>query len=205
MREGFSEIMRQLLLATNNQGKIREFHSLLAGISYELVTPAGLGLKLEVAETGSSYAENARLKAAAYARASGLLSLADDSGLEVDALGGEPGIRSSRYAGENATDKDRVDFLLSRLRHVPEAERKACFRCVIAIAWPDGKVDLCTGRCDGIIIAGPRGSEGFGYDPIFYFPEFSKTMAELPAETKNRVSHRARAAQKACELLQTRI
>jgi XTP/dITP diphosphohydrolase len=98
-----------------------------------------------------------------------------------------------------------VDFLLSRLRHVPEAGRSACFRCVIALAWPDGTVDFCCGRCDGIIITEPRGKAGFGYDPIFYFPEFKKTMAELPPEIKNRVSHRARAAQKACELLQTRI
>jgi XTP/dITP diphosphohydrolase len=197
--------MQQLLLATNNRGKVREYHSLLQGINFELVTPAKLGLRLEVEETGSTYEENARIKALAFSRASGLLSLADDSGLEVEALGGEPGIRSSRYAGENASDNDRVVFLLNKLRSVPESRRSACFRCVIAIAWPDGKVDFCSGRCDGLIVSEPRGSQGFGYDPIFYFPELRKTMAELPEEIKNQVSHRALAALKARELLlQTR-
>jgi XTP/dITP diphosphohydrolase len=197
--------MPELLLATNNQGKVLEFHELLRETGYELVTPAQRGLKLDIEENGSTYEENARLKALPYARASGLLTLADDSGLEVDALGGEPSIRSSRYAGENANDKDRVDFLLARLSHVPEAERSACFRCVIALARPDGRVDFCSGRCDGVIIAAPRGDGGFGYDPIFYFPELKKTMAELPAEIKNQISHRARAARKACELLQTHV
>jgi XTP/dITP diphosphohydrolase len=197
------EMKSKLLLATNNRGKVLEYHALLGGTGYELVTPVQQGFKIEVEESGSTYEENARLKALPYARTSGLLTLADDSGLEGDALGGEPGIRSSRYAGENATDKDRVNFLLARLRNVPEAERTACFRCVIALARPDGKVDLCYGRCDGIIIAEPRGNEGFGYDPIFYFPELKKTMAELHPEIKNQISHRARAAQKVRELLQT--
>jgi XTP/dITP diphosphohydrolase len=195
--------MPKLLLATNNRGKVLEFQSLLEQSGFDLVTPAGLGLEFEVDETGSTYEENARLKALAGVRASGILTLADDSGLEVDALGGEPGIRSSRYAGENAGDKDKVQFLLSRLISVPEARRTACFRCVIALARPDGRVDYCEGRCDGLIISQPRGEAGFGYDPIFYFPEFRKTMAELPPETKNRISHRGRAALKACDLLQS--
>jgi XTP/dITP diphosphohydrolase len=195
--------MSKLLLATNNQGKVEEFRSLLDGCGCDLVTPAALGLKFEVDENGSTYAENARLKALAGVRASGLLTLADDSGLEVKALGNEPGIRSSRYAGENASDKDRVRFLLSKLRNVPESQRQASFRCVIALAWPDGRVDLCEGRCDGLIISEPRGEAGFGYDPVFYFPEFGCTMAELTAQTKNRVSHRGRAARQACALLQS--
>ncbi len=195
--------MQKLLLSTNNQGKVLEFRSLLKETGLELVTPAGLGLSLNVDENGSTYEENARLKALAGVRASGLLTLADDSGLEVDALGGEPGIRSSRYAGENAGDKERVRFLLDRLSGVPHDRRTACFRCVIVLAWPDGRVDCCEGRCDGLIISVPRGEAGFGYDPVFYFPELHRTMAELPPETKNRISHRGRAAQKACVLLQS--
>ena len=193
--------MSKLLLATNNQGKVHEFQYLLQGIPFELMTPAQLGLELEVAEIGDTYKENARLKALAFAQASGLLSLADDSGLEVDALNGEPGLRSSRYAGERAKDTDRVSFLLAKLKDVPPEKRAAHFRCVIALAWPDGRVKYCYGKCDGTITFAPRGNEGFGYDPIFYFPEFGKTMAELPAEIKNRVSHRAPAAQEARKLL----
>jgi XTP/dITP diphosphohydrolase len=194
--------MTELLLATNNKGKVKEYRELLLGIPFELVTPARQGLKLEVAETGHSYEENARLKAEAFSRASGLLTLADDSGLEVDALHGEPGIRSSRYAGEGATDAERVEYLLAKLRDVPAEKRTAHFRCVIAIAWPEGRVEYCRGRCDGSISLAPKGDLGFGYDPIFYFPALKKTMAELPAEVKNRISHRARAAQEACQILQ---
>jgi len=194
--------MSELLLATGNQGKVQEFRSLLEGINFDLVTPAQLGLQLEVEENGATYRENARLKATAFARASGRLTLADDSGLEVDALNGEPGLRSSRYAGDKASDKDRVAYLLSKLKDVPPEKRTAHFCCIIAIAWPDGRVEYASGRCDGIITFEPRGSQGFGYDPIFYFPEFKKTMAELPPEIKNRISHRARAARIASRLLQ---
>ena len=186
--------MAKLLLATNNTGKVHEYQSLLTGIPWELTTPKQQGIQLEVEETGSSFEENARLKALAFARDSGLLTLADDSGLEVDALNGEPGIRSSRYAGEGASDADRVNFLLNKLKDVPEEKRTARFRCVIALAWPDGRIEYFTGTCEGTITFTPKGEEGFGYDPVFYFPELKKTMAELPMEVKNRVSHRARAA-----------
>jgi XTP/dITP diphosphohydrolase len=192
---------KKLLLATNNKGKVREYQSLLKGIPYKIVTPADCGITVEVAEVGSSFEENAALKAATLAKQSDLLSLADDSGLEVDALGGEPGSLSHRYAGENATDADRITFLLSKLKNVPEKKRTAQFRCVIAIAAPDGKVELCSGSCRGVITATPRGNQGFGYDPIFFLPELGKTMAELSLEEKNRISHRARAAAKARELL----
>ncbi len=194
--------MQKLLIATNNQGKVLEFHELLKGLPYELVTPKQLGIKLDVEESGTAYLENARIKAAAFAKASGLLTLADDSGLEVDALNGEPGVRSSRYAGEGAGDAQRVDFLLDKLKNVPEKQRTARFRCVIALAHPDWQLEYCDGSCEGFITFAPRGAEGFGYDPIFYFPELKKTMAELPAEVKNRVSHRARAAAKARLILQ---
>ncbi len=194
--------MPKLLIATNNRGKVEEYRDLLLGIRYELVTPAQSGIKLEVEESGSTFAENARLKALAFARASGLLTLADDSGLEVDALNGEPGVRSHRYAGDGASDADRVDFLLKKMKDIPDGRRSAHFSCVIALAWPDGKMELCRGRCDGVITFSPLGNEGFGYDPIFYFPELGKTMAELPMETKNKISHRARAAQEARKILE---
>lgn len=193
--------MVKLLLATNNQGKVLEYQNLLSGISCELVTPASLGIKLDVEENGSTYHENARLKAVAFANAAKLLTLADDSGLEVDALNGEPGIRSSRYAGQEARDTDRVHYLLAKLKDVPDSRRTARFRCIIAIAWPDGRVEYCSGTCEGTITREPRGDEGFGYDPIFYFPGLRKTMAELPMDVKNNISHRALAAKEACKIL----
>ena len=191
----------KLLIATNNPGKIREYQELLADLPLELTSPAQEGLDIEVAETGESFAENARLKAIAYAKASGLLTLADDSGLEVDALGGEPGIRSARYAGEGASDEERYQLLLERLEDVPWEERTARFRCVIAVATPDREVYTAEGSCEGIIAFEPEGEHGFGYDPIFYLPEYGKTMAELPPEVKNKISHRAKAAQKTREFL----
>ena len=194
--------MQKLLIATNNHGKVREFQELLKGLPYTLVTPGEIGLKLDVHESGQTYQENARIKAAAFAKASGILALADDSGLEVDALGGEPGIRSSRYAGEGASDHQRVNFLLNKLKDVPEQKRTGRFRCVIALARPDGQIEFCEGSCEGLITFAPRGSEGFGYDPIFFFTELKQTMAELPSEVKNGISHRARAAFKARLLLQ---
>lgn len=193
--------MTKLLLATNNRGKVREYQALLAGITFQIVTLSGQGITTVVEEAGSSFEENATLKAITLAKESGLLTLADDSGLEVDALGGEPGVRSARYAGEGATDADRINYLLSKLKGVPEKGRTAQFRCVIAIATPEGKVKLCSGICRGIITLKPRGSRGFGYDPVFYLPKMGKTMAELTLEEKNKVSHRARAAEKAREVL----
>lgn len=186
--------MLRILLATNNNGKVREYRSLLSELPCKLVTPAEIGITSEVPETGNTLEENARLKAIALAGESHLVSLADDSGLEVDVLNGEPGPFSARYAGTNATDKDRVAYLLKRMEGIPPDKRTARFRCVIAIATPDGKVELCTGECYGIIIGEPRGKTGFGYDPVFYLPKLDKTMAELPMELKNKVSHRGHAA-----------
>jgi XTP/dITP diphosphohydrolase len=191
----------KLLLATNNRGKARELKLLLRELPLELVLPDELGITAEVEETGRSLEENAKIKATVLAKRSGLLSLADDSGLEVDALGGEPGPLSARYAGEGASDKERVDYLLAKLKGVPREKRTARFRCVIAIATPEGKVELCSGKCPGLITFGPRGEKGFGYDPVFYFPGLDKTMAELPLDIKNRVSHRGEAAREAVEYL----
>ncbi|MFC1912867.1 XTP/dITP diphosphatase [Chloroflexota bacterium] len=188
--------MAKLLLATNNQGKVREYRILLQALPYELVTLAEQGITTKVSEEGDSMEENARLKATALAGEAQLLALADDSGLEVDALGGEPGILSARYAGEGASDRERVDYLLSRLKNVPWQQRSSRFRCVIAVATPQGEVELCSGECPGMIVFAPQGEQGFGYDPVFFLPELGKTMAELPLEVKNRVSHRAKAAEK---------
>jgi len=194
--------MSKLLLATNNQAKVREYRSLLQNIPFELVTLAEEGITTTVSEVGESLEENARLKATVSAAQSQLLALADDSGLEVDALGGEPGRLSARYAGEGASDRDRVNYLLSRLKGVPRPKRSARFRCIIAIAAPGGKVELCSGECRGFITFEPRGEQGFGYDPVFYLPELDKTMAELPLETKNQVSHRGQAARKVPQVLE---
>jgi len=193
--------MPKLLLATFNPGKVREYRALLDGIDYRITTLAEEGITQAVAESGHSYEQNARLKAVACAKLSGITTLADDSGLEVDALGGEPGIKSARYAGETATDRDKVDLVLAKLAGVAWEQRTACFKCVIVIATPEGRTHACFGECLGIIAFEPSGNNGFGYDPIFFLPELGKTMAELPPETKNKISHRARASQKAREVL----
>jgi XTP/dITP diphosphohydrolase len=192
----------KLLVATNNAGKLREYVELLNGLPFELSTLAGEGILDEIEETGLTLEENAVQKASAYAALSGLITLADDSGLEVDALGGEPGPLSRRYAGDNATDQERNDFLLSKLKDVPWEKRGARFRCVIAIATPGGRVETCEGVCEGIIAFDSRGRGGFGYDPVFCLPQLNKRVAELTLEEKNAISHRARAAQKARPLLE---
>jgi XTP/dITP diphosphohydrolase len=194
--------MAKLLLATTNRGKIREYRSLLSGLPFELVTPDEEGMDIAVEENCPSYEENASVKAKAYAGASHLITLADDSGLEVDVLGGEPGIRSARAAGEAAGDKDRIEHLLDRLKGIPLEKRTAHFKCVIAIATPEGRTELCHGECTGLIALKPIGVKGFGYDPVFYLPEFKKTMAELPLETKNQISHRGKAAREAYHILE---
>ena len=144
-------------------------------------------------ETGDTYAANAMAKAAASAAAVGLPALGDDSGLEVDALAGAPGVRSARWAGESATDADRIAKLLAALRDVPAAARGARFRCVVAVAWPDGRVETAAGECAGTIATAPRGAGGFGYDPVFIAAELGRTFGEATAEDKRRLSHRSRA------------
>jgi XTP/dITP diphosphohydrolase len=194
-------VIRKLLLATNNRGKVREYHSLLKDVPLKLVTLADEGIKTIVEETGKTFEENAGLKAKIIAAESRLLTLADDSGLEVDALGGEPGVLSARYAGEGTSDAEKVDYLLSRLKGIPEGKRSAQFRCVIAVAEPDGETEFFSGECRGVITLAPHGTNGFGYDPVFFIPELGKTMAELSFEEKNSISHRARAVEKAAKVL----
>jgi len=193
--------MPRLLLATTNTGKAAEYRDLLKGLDLELVTLDQAGISREAEEDHNTFEGNARSKAEFYAALSGLLTLADDSGLEVDALGGEPGVRSSRYAGDNATDPERVNFLLNKLREIPLDRRQARFRCVIAIAQPGQPTQTAEGTCEGFIALEPQGDNGFGYDPVFYLPEYNKTIAELPPEIKNRISHRGRAAANARLLL----
>jgi XTP/dITP diphosphohydrolase len=194
--------MPRLLLATNNAGKAAELRRLLDGCGWELVTPAELGLKLDIDESGQTYEANATKKALQYAQAGGLVALADDSGLEVDALGGRPGILSARYAGLDRTDAERVQTLLEELRDVSEEERTARFRAVIAIAAPTGRVETVEGTMEGRIALAPRGANGFGYDPVFLLPDRGLTAAELPADEKDAISHRGVAARKARAVLE---
>ena len=185
--------MQKLLLASGNQGKIKEIQALLAGMSLALVTPGGIGLDLDVTETGVTYPQNAAHKARVYAKASKMLTLADDSGLEVDALDGSPGIRSARFSPlPEATDADRRDRLLEKLHPHPRPW-SARFRCVVALVTPSSTLHLAEGACSGEIIPQERGTSGFGYDPIFLIAELGLTMAELSMHEKNHISHRARA------------
>lgn len=191
----------KLLVATHNTGKVREYRELLADLPFEVTYLDAEGVTLEVEESGQTFAENALLKATTYARATGLWTWADDSGLEVDALGGAPGVCSARYAGAGASDADRYRKLLDALTGVPWARRTARFRCVVAVAAPNGVIGTREGTCEGIIAFGPAGSNGFGYDPVFYLPDRGATMAQLSAEVKNEISHRGRAARAAREWL----
>ena len=191
----------RLLLATNNKGKLAEMLSLLEDLNLDIVTPESSGVDLKVTEDGSTYEENASLKAVGFAQKSGLVTLADDSGLEVDALGGSPGIRSARFSPlPKATDADRRAYLLELLNSYPRPWT-AHFHCTVAIAIPGGDIFYAQGDCPGEIIPIERGTNGFGYDPIFLLPEIGLTMAELRMEDKNHLSHRARAIRAAIPIL----
>jgi XTP/dITP diphosphohydrolase len=196
----------QLLIATGNRGKIVEFQSLLASLPLRLRNLAEFPKIREIEETGTTFSDNAVLKARGYAEQTGLLTLADDSGLEVDALDGAPGVFSARYAGEGATDSQRIERLLEELSQCTGQERHARFVCVIAIADAQGQIaHLSTGRCEGRILHAPRGTGGFGYDPVFVPQGFSQTFGELSPEIKQRISHRALAMQAARSFLVNRF
>ncbi|GAB4541393.1 MAG: XTP/dITP diphosphatase [Anaerolineales bacterium] len=215
--------MKKILIATNNKGKVKEFQELLKGLPFELVTPAEIHLSLEVEENGANYIENAAKKARAFAQASGLIALADDSGLEVDALNGAPGLYSARYHPKpGASDAERRAYLIENLQGKPRPWT-AHFHATIAIAFPANaesevsdfgaktegfalpKIYFAEGDCYGEIIPEERGANGFGYDPIFLFPELNQTMAELDMEAKNRLSHRAKAAMNAIPMLKSKL
>ncbi len=193
--------MKKLLIATTNRGKVKELQDLLKDTGLELITPADINLDLDVAEDGVTYSENAAKKALAFTHASGLVSLADDSGLEVDALDGAPGLYSARYHPKpGANDADRRAYMLENLRDKPRPWT-AHFHATIAIAVPNKDLQIVDGNCYGEIIPEERGDNGFGYDPIFLFPELNKTMAELGMDEKNRLSHRAKAVMNAIPIL----
>ncbi len=196
--------MNEIVLATGNRDKVREFRGMLSrsGLDLTVLSLADFPSLPPVPENGKTFSENASRKALLTARATGKLALGDDSGIEVDALAGRPGIYSARFAGERATDKDNNDKLLALLRNVPERRRQARFVCLIALANPEKIIDIAEGSCAGTIVMKPRGGGGFGYDPLFQPIEYQKTFAELPPDVKNRISHRARAFEKALMMLE---
>ncbi len=184
---------RRVLIATTNPGKRREIEAVMAGLPVEWVALSDLPSIAEPVEDGETFADNARLKARYYAEALEIWTLADDSGLEVDALGGDPGVRSARYAGEPCDDAVNNAKMVRELAGVPMANRTARFRCAIALAAPDGVLAEAEGKIEGVIIDERRGENGFGYDPHFLVPSLGKTTAEIPPEHKNRISHRGNA------------
>lgn len=194
--------MQRLLLATNNAGKVADIELLIAPSGWTAVTPAALDLRLDPEETAGTYTGNAAIKALAFARAAGLPALADDSGLEVDALGGRPGVLSGRYGGTETSSAGKIRLLLAELAGVPDAARTARFRSAVVVALPDGRTWTGEGSCEGRITTSPRGVAGFGYDPVFVptrpdgqtaLDDAELTFAELTAEKKNQISHRAAA------------
>lgn len=191
----------RLLIASNNAGKVDEFRGILAGCGWRVVAPSDLGLSLNVEENGTTYLENARIKARAFAEASGLPALADDSGLEVDALHGEPGPLHHLHGWDGIDRRDRISILLRAMADVPAGKRSARFRAVIVVALPGGREIDVQGACEGVITETPVGEGGFGYDPVFFLSERGVTMAQLSPDEKNAISHRAVAAAKIREEL----
>jgi len=190
-----------LLLGSSNPGKLGEMRQLLDGMPYRVLGPADVGLRGAPEETGATFMENAILKARHYADASGLLAVADDSGISVDALGGGPGLYSSRFGGEGASDDERNRLLLERLRGVPPAKRGARFTSAVAVARGGRVLFQAEESVDGLIAEEPRGSNGFGYDPVFFYPPFGKTFGEVSAPEKDRVSHRGKSFARLREFL----
>jgi len=190
-------VRRTLLIATHNAGKVAEYRQLLADLPVEVTSLSDQGISFEAPETGDSFAANACQKATAYAALSGLWTWADDSGLEVDALGKMPGVLSARYGGNGLSDRDRTLRLLKEMEDVPDESRGARFRCVVCIVGPQGGNIVTVGFVEGVIARQPAGEHGFGYDPVFWLPKLDMTMAQLPASVKNRISHRGMAARAA--------
>ena len=184
------------VLASKNAHKLEEISKIVEQFDLQLVLQSELGIDVDVEETGTTFEENSMLKARAVMEKSGLPAIADDSGLMVDALDGAPGIYSARFGGDRChSDRERYEYLLSLLENVPEEQRTARFVSVITLLYPDGTAVMARGECPGMILRGPRGENGFGYDPVFLFEEDGKTMAEMTPERKNEISHRARALQ----------
>ena len=196
----------KVVLASQNKHKLAEIQAILSRFDMELVLQSELGLHIDVEETGASFEENSMLKARAVMEATGLPAIADDSGLCVDVLGGGPGIYSARYgAPECVTDRDRLNHLLENMRGVRSEERTARFVCVITLLRPDGSSLIARGSCEGLITFEPRGEDGFGYDPVFYVPAMGCTFAQMGAERKNAISHRANALMRLERMLEEEI
>lgn len=198
--------MSQIVLASNNAGKVREFNELLADLNMEII-PQGKWDFPEAEETGLSFVENAILKARHACEHTGLPALADDSGIEVDALDGAPGIYSARFAGQGASDADNCDLLLNKLKDTPSAERSARFQCLLVYMRhaKDPTPLICQGAWEGQILSTPQGDNGFGYDPVFYVPDLDCSAAQLSSEQKNQRSHRGQALRALHAQLQTRL
>ena len=191
----------RLLIGTNNAHKVREMVRLLDGAGWDALTPRELGIALEVVEDGATFEANALIKARAFAAASGLPTLADDSGIEVDALGGRPGVHSARYGGPGLSDEERTALLLDEMAAVPDGRRGCRYVAVLALAWPGGRAETFSGTCEGEVARAPAGDGGFGYDPVFYVPSAERTVAQMDAADKDAFSHRGAAARLARERL----
>lgn len=189
----------KLLIASNNAHKITEIKAIVGDFFDEVLSLREAGVEADVEENGTTFADNARIKAEAICRMTGCAALADDSGLMVDALGGAPGVYSARYGGRH-TDAERIALLLENMKDVPDEQRTAQFACAVTCLMPDGRKIAVQGVCPGVILRAPRGEGGFGYDPVFYLPELGKTFAELAGEEKNRISHRGRALREFCRV-----
>ncbi len=188
--------MNKVVIATKNKGKVKEIKDILSELPVEVVSMQEEGIEIDIVEDGSSFEENALIKARTVKQYTSAIVIADDSGLEVDCLGGAPGIYSSRFAGEGATDEKNITKLLAMLEGVGEPERTARFVCAVAVVMTDNAHFIVRGECEGTIGFEPRGRHGFGYDPLFYIPEYGATMAQLGPEVKNTISHRVRALEK---------
>ncbi len=185
--------MKKLIVATLNKGKLKEIREILAGLPYEVISMDEAGFSMDIEENGTTFEENAMIKSRTIWEATGEMVMADDSGLVVDYLDGAPGIYSSRFAGEGASDADKNKKLLGLLDGVPMEQRTARFVCAVAVVYPDGSDFTVRGQCEGLIWTEPRGANGFGYDPLFYIPEYDMTVAEMEPIKKNSISHRGRA------------
>ncbi len=192
---------REIIIATHNPGKLREMQALLAPLGFKILSLKDFPDAPNVLEDGATFAENAAKKAKAVARMTARPAIADDSGLVVKALGGRPGVFTSRFAGERTSDRDKCKRLLEEMAGIPEEEREAAFVCAIAAAHPRGEAEIVEGECRGRITSSPRGENGFGFDPVFFIPELGKTLAEIEPEVKNQVSHRGRALRKLIQIL----
>lgn len=186
----------KIVVATRNKGKIKEIDEIMQGMGIEFVTQDDIGIDVDVEENGTSFEENSFIKAEAISNLCDYPVIADDSGLEVDYLNGEPGIYSARYAGENASDDEKINKLLTNMKNCPTEKRTARFVCAATLVFKDGKKISVRGECEGVILTEPKGRGGFGYDPVFYVPEYNATFGEIPLSEKNKISHRAIAFKK---------